>query len=319
MTEINSNIETAVKFLNADELVAIPTETVYGLAGNAFSEAAIKKIFTMKRRPSFNPLIVHIASIADLDKVADKIPPLAYKLANKFWPGPLTLLLEKKDIIPNSITAGSNLVAVRIPNHPLALELLSKLQFPLAAPSANPFMSISPTKPEHVKKYFDGKLHYILEGGACEAGIESTIIGFQDNQAVLYRLGSCERCEIEKITGKLLLSTNISEKQQAPGMLKRHYAPKTPIILTANYKNELLKCGNKKVAVLTFAPVKCKLENVTYNYLSETESLKEAASSFYATLIDIDAMKLDLIIAVYLPNKGMGITINDRLERAFAK
>lgn len=318
MTQISSNINRAKDILESGELVAIPTETVYGLAANAFSENAVTKIFALKNRPSFNPLIVHIASISQLETIAINIPPLAIKLAETFWPGPLTLLLEKKSIIPNAVTAGNTTVAVRVPNHPLTLELLKQLSFPVAAPSANPYMSISPTKPEHVKKYFDGKLKFILDGGACQEGIESTIIGFKNQQAVLFREGSCAISEIEKITGTLLLAEADSAKPQAPGMMKRHYAPNTPLILTSNYEKVLQKNLHKNVGILTFTNVGTKSDTVVYKYLSQSESLKEAASNLYATLIDMDSLGLDLIIAVYMPNKGIGKTINDRLERASA-
>lgn len=318
MTQVSSNINTAKELLQANELIAIPTETVYGLAANAFSEEAVKKIFALKKRPSFNPLIVHVASSADLEKLAINIPPLARQLADAFWPGPLTLLLEKNETIPDCVTAGNSTVAVRVPNHPLTLELLRQLPFPIAAPSANPFMSISPTKPEHVKKYFDGQLKFILDGGACQEGIESTIIGFENNRAVLFRDGSCEIAEIEKITGKLLIANPNAATPRAPGMLKRHYAPNTPLILTANYKNVLEQNKHKKVGILTFSFIENDSETVIYKCLSENKSLKEAAANLYATLIDLDAMDLDLIIAVYLPKKGVGKTINDRLERASA-
>lgn len=316
MTQINSDIEIAKKILEDGELVAIPTETVYGLAANAFSENAVKKIFALKNRPSFNPLIVHIASITDLDKIVFNVPPLAIKLANKFWPGPLTLLLEKKDCIPDSVTAGNSTVAVRIPNHPLTLELLSKLSFPVAAPSANPFMSISPTQPEHVKTYFNGKLKFILDGGVCLEGIESTIIGFRNNQAVLYREGSCAISDIEKITGLLLQPQQVSTTFEAPGMSKKHYAPKTPLIVSTDFRKTIKQNSDKKVAVLTFSPVKENYNNVYFISLSEKQELKEAAANLYATLIDLDAMNFDLIIAAYVPNKGIGRSINDRLKRA---
>lgn len=316
MTQISANVEVAKLFLQADELVAIPTETVYGLAANAFSEPAVKKIFTLKKRPSYNPLIVHISSISYLDKIACNIPSLAFQLANAFWPGPLTLLLEKKNIIPDCITAGNKKVAIRIPNHPLTLKLLSQLPFPVAAPSANPFMSVSPTKAEHVKKYFNGKLEFILDGGDCEEGIESTIIGFENAKAVLYREGSCSISDIEKITGKLLLAKSNSKIPETPGMLKKHYAPTTPLIVSSNYKKELEKHPHKKVGVLTFSVAKIKVLNIVYSSLSENDSLKEAAANLYAKLIDLDAMNLDLIIAMYVPNKGIGSAINDRLKRA---
>ncbi len=318
MTQVNSQIEIAVALLKSDELAAIPTETVYGLAANAFSENAVGKIFELKKRPRFNPLIVHVKSVEYLNETAQNIPPLAWELAEKFWPGPLTLLLEKKAIIPDCVTAGNATVAVRMPNHALTLELLSRLPFPLAAPSANPFMSISPTKPEHVKNYFDGKLKFILDGGVCEEGIESTIIGFKNDKAVLYRHGSCEVSAIEKITGKLILPKQTKINPEAPGMLKRHYAPKTRFVLTSNYKRELQKYEHKKVGVMLFSAVVQSSENAVYKFLSENDSLKEAAANLYSTLIELDSMNLDVIIATYVPNKGLGKTINDRLERAAA-
>lgn len=319
MTQISSNNALAKQILEAGDLVAIPTETVYGLAANAFSETAVKMIFALKKRPLFNPLIVHIAAVADLNKIVRNVPPLALELAKAFWPGPLTLLLEKTDAIPDVVSAGNKTVAVRIPNQPLTLELLKSLAFPLAAPSANPFMSISPTKPEHVKNYFDGQLKLILDGGICENGIESTIIGFDKNQAVLYREGSLEISAIEKITGKLLLpKINVPESVPAPGMLKRHYAPKTPLILTANYKTTVMKNSQKRVGVMTFTEVENQSENTIYRFLSKNETLKEAASNFYATLIELDQLNLDVIVANYLPNVGLGKTMNDRLERASA-
>ena len=316
MTLINSDINTAKTILEANDLVAIPTETVYGLAANASNEEAVKKIFILKKRPEYNPLIVHIGAITDLEKVAFNIPTVAYKLAKAFWPGPLTLLLEKKDIIPDIVTAGSKKVAVRMPNHPLTLELLRQLSFPLAAPSANPFMSISPTKPEHVKSYFDGYLKFILDGGSCINGIESTIIGFKNDKAILYREGSCAVSEIEKITGKLHFVPSVSAQPQAPGMLKKHYSPKTPLVVTSNHRNLLLQNSGKKVGVLTFAKIKENTENEIYKSLTQNESLTEAAASLYATLIELDALGLELIIAEYVPNKGIGKAINDRLRRA---
>ena len=316
MTEISSSIEKAKSLLIAGELVAIPTETVYGLAANAFDENAVKKIFELKKRPAFNPLIVHIQSIDYLNEIAKNVPPIAWKLAEEFWPGPLTLLLEKKEIIPDCVTAGNPTVAVRMPKHQLTLDLLSQIPFPVAAPSANPFMSISPTKPEHVKKYFEGKLKYILDGGNCEDGIESTIIGFKEGKTILYRQGSCDIFEIEKITGLLFLAEKETKTLVASGMLKRHYAPKTPFFLAANYLKEVKKHQGKKVGLMLFSPINQMSENIVYRFLSENDSLKEAAANLYSTLIDLDAMNLDIIISTYVPNKGIGISINDRLERA---
>lgn len=316
MTLIDSNIFLAKEILVADDLVAIPTETVYGLAGNALSEIAVKKIFALKNRPSNNPLIVHIGSISVLEQVAVNIPPLAWQLADRFWPGPLTLLLDKKEIIPDCVTAGNQRVAVRMPNHPLTLDLLKQLHFPVAAPSANPFMSISPTKPEHIKNYFNGNLKYILDGGTCQEGIESTIIGFKDNKAVLYREGSCEISEIEKITGPLLKPEKNATSNEAPGMMKKHYAPKTKLVATHALKQEVELHLGKKIAVLSFSKQPLFAGVSVQKHLSETYSLKEAAKNLYNALIELDAKQLDIIIAEFLPNEGLGNTINDRLKRA---
>ena len=176
---ITTSLDIAKQKLNDDEIIGIPTETVYGLAGNAYSEIAIKKIFSLKKRPFYNPLIVHIKSAACLSDVASDIPEMAKKMAKEFWPGPLTLILKKQPIISNLITAGKETVAVRVPDHPLTLNLLAQLNFPLAAPSANPFGSISPTSAEHVSNYFKDDLSVVLDGGTCKKGLESTIIGFE--------------------------------------------------------------------------------------------------------------------------------------------
>jgi L-threonylcarbamoyladenylate synthase len=200
---ITTNIESAIVELINGQVVAMPTETVYGLAGNAYDEAPIKKIFTLKNRPFYNPLIVHIKSAEYLNTVADDIPEIAFEMAKHFWPGPLTLILKKQKHISDFITAGKDTVAIRVPNHPVALELLKKLEFPLAAPSANPFGSISPTSANHVFNYFKNEFKIILDGGDCEKGVESTIVGFEGNQLILYRHGSVS---IEAIEAKI--STN---------------------------------------------------------------------------------------------------------------
>jgi L-threonylcarbamoyladenylate synthase len=190
MRNTELNLKKAINDLENDKLIAIPTETVYGLAANASSETAIKKIFTLKKRPESNPLILHIKSINYLKEIAENIPEKAMVLANNFWPGPLTLILVKKAHISELITSGKDTVAVRVPNHPLTLKLLENLNFPIVAPSANPYGSISPTSASHVEKYFKNHIDCILDGDKCEKGIESTIIGFRDNQPILYRYGA---------------------------------------------------------------------------------------------------------------------------------
>lgn len=313
---ITTDINKAKEILLKNELIAIPTETVYGLAGNAYNETAIKKIFTLKNRPFYNPLIVHLKSASCINDVALEIPESALILADKFWPGPLTLVLKKQPYISDLVTAGKETVAIRVPNHPLALALLDKLDFPLAAPSANPFGSISPTNAEHVFNYFGEELNIILDGGECEKGLESTIIGFENDQPVLYRHGSISLEEIEKITGKLNSSTNSDTSPNAPGMLSRHYAPKTDTYLT-NTISELCECfEGKKIGLLLFKDQIKNKSIIHQEILSKTGNFNEAAKNLYAAMHRLDQNKLDVILAERLPDKGLGKTINDKLERA---
>jgi L-threonylcarbamoyladenylate synthase len=313
------NLDAAKKQLLKNELIAIPTETVYGLAGNAYNETALKKIFILKNRPFYNPLIVHIKSSAALKEVAMDIPEEALKLAEKFWPGPLTLVLKKQPNIPDLVTAGKETVAVRVPNHPLTLNLLEKLDFPLAAPSANPYGSISPTSAVHVFNYFGDQLKVILDGGECENGLESTIIGFENNQPILYRHGSIAQDEIEKIVGKLTIITKNNESPNSPGMSSRHYAPKTSTYLTNNVPALLNSFKGKKIGVLMFTN-QIQHQDITHQeILSASGDLIEAGRNLYAAMHRLDHRNLDLILAERLPDQGVGIAINDKLERATKK
>ncbi len=316
---ITKNIENAIITLRNNELIALPTETVYGLAGNAYNETAIKKIFELKNRPFYNPLIIHIKSVDYLHHIASDIPDSALKLAKEFWPGPLTLVLKKQEHISDLITAGKNTVAVRVPNHSLALALLDKLDFPLVAPSANPFGSISPTNAAHVFNYFGDTLNVILDGGECETGIESTIIGFENNQPVLYRHGSISLEEIEKITGKLSITTHSEKTPNSPGMLSRHYAPMTDTYLTTNILELLQRFQGKKIGLLVFRNEIQSESIIHQEILSKSGSLTEAAKNLYAAMHRLDQNKLDVIIAERLPDNGLGKTINDKLERATKK
>ena len=316
---IKENIEKAVATLNKGELVSIPTETVYGLAANAFSESAVKKIFELKKRPSHNPLIVHIHDIGELDKIACNINEKAVLLAKKFWPGPLTLILDKHPDLPSIVTSGNKEVAVRIPNHPLTLNLLSQLSFPLAAPSANPFGSISPTSSEHVFNYFGHEIEVILEGGICVNGLESTIIGFQENQPILYRLGAIPAEEIELEIGPLKYNVQKDKNPTAPGMLSRHYAPKTDMYLTNNVEELINSFPTKKIGVLVFSESIVGRVIEHEEILSPAQNMEEAAKNLYAALHRLDQKKVDIIIAELMPKKGLGNTINDRLKRAIKK
>jgi L-threonylcarbamoyladenylate synthase len=316
MSIISKDISKAIELLNNEELVAIPTETVYGLAGNIYSEKAIKAIFNTKKRPSFNPLIVHIASKDRLPDIVTHIPEKAKLLADAFWPGPITLVLPKQKSIPNIITANKPTVAVRVPNHPKTLQLLKQLDFPLAAPSANPFSSISPTKPEHVEHYFKNDIKMVLDGGPCTSGIESTIIGFENDEPIIYRLGSTTIEEIETIVGKIEVKNKKEVSPDAPGMLERHYAPKTLTVLVEDVIDTLEKYKNKRVGVITFCTEIIK-PNITSNFvLSGNSDMNEAASKLYDALHYLDTQNLDIIIAEQFPDHGLGKSINDRLLRA---
>lgn len=311
-----NKISKAAKLLRNGEVVAIPTETVYGLAANAFDDKAVAQIFEIKKRPLFNPLIVHIKSIDYLNTVATNIPPIAYQLAKQFWPGPLTLVLEKKLNISNIVTSGKNTVGVRIPSHPIALALLKELEFPLAAPSANPFGYISPTTSEHVKSQLGDKIPYILEGGSCERGIESTIIGFENDKPILYRVGAISNEEIEKCIGKLALKNTASASPEAPGMINKHYSPRTKFSVSADISNCITENKNANVGFLLFKNENPFLTKEKYVELSKNKDLHEAASNLYAAMHQLDDMNFDVIYAEKFPQKELGISINDRLYRA---
>lgn len=316
MSIISKDISKAVRLLNDEELVAIPTETVYGLAGNIYSEKAINAIFKTKQRPKFNPLIVHIPNVEYLDNIVEYIPEKARLLADAFWPGPITLVLKKKKEIPALITAGKSTVAVRVPNHPVTLDLLRQLDFPLAAPSANPFNRISPTTAKHVEDYFINDLKLVLDGGPCQSGIESTIIGFEKDEPIIYRLGSTPIEAIENVVGKISIKNKKEVAPDAPGMLERHYAPTTKTILTDNLQKAIQQYQGKRIGLLVYNDISND-DAVDYKIvLSEEKNLQEAASKLYDALHQLDRQNLDIIIAERLPDYDLGKSINDRLQRA---
>ena len=315
MSIISKDIQKAVQLLTDEQLVAIPTETVYGLAGNIFSEKAIKSIFSTKKRPFFNPLIVHIPTIDSLEDIVTHIPEKAKLLADAFWPGSMTLVLKKSSKIPDLITAEKDTVAVRIPNHPVTLELLKLLPFPLAAPSANPFGSISPTKPTHVERYFKDNIQMGLDGGSCSNGIESTIIGFENDEPIIYRLGALALEVIEAVVGKISIKNKKEESPDAPGMLARHYAPATRTFLVDDVAAEVKKHSGKKIGVLVFNN-SLNDDTLTEIVLSEKGLLQEATSKLYDSLHELDHLDLDVIITERFAEFGLGKSINDRLQRA---
>lgn len=313
-TAIGTDITIAAGFLQAGELVAIPTETVYGLAANALNPAAVAKIYAAKNRPSFNPLILHLANASQITDyaVADE---MSLKLAQKFMPGPLTLLLPKKDNVPDITTAGSNKVAVRVPDQPLTLSLLSRLSFPLAAPSANPSGYISPTNAHHVMDGLHGKIPYVLDGGNTKVGLESTICEVADNHIILHRAGSVTAEELSRFSGLEVVNATNSEaatQPTTPGQLKSHYAPHTPLFI-GNIPQLLQEHAGKKIAVISLDTAYIGATNFK---LAPDHQLSTAASQLFATLRNIDQSNFDLILSEIFPNEGIGIAINDRISRA---
>lgn len=313
---IGKDVQKAAELLRCGKIVAIPTETVYGLAGNALNLEAVSEIFAVKQRPAFDPLIIHLADQGQLTVYVEEIPEPLQKLAQRFMPGPLTLLLRRKPVIPDLVTAGSPLVAVRIPIHPLTRELLGGLDFPLAAPSANPFGYISPTRAEHVVQQLGGKIPYILDGGKAEVGLESTIVGMEEQQVTIFRKGGLSVEEIEAEVGPVQVKSHSSSNPQAPGMLKSHYAPGTPFCLDTSLDALLESYQPEEIGYIPFREKSNKIPEGQQKVLSEKGDFKEAARRLFAAMRELDQMNLKLIMAELLPEKDLGRAINDRLRRA---
>lgn len=320
-----TDLATAAALLRNGELVAIPTETVYGLAANAFDEAAVLKIFQAKERPAFDPLIVHIGRKDAVHAIARELPPGAEALMDAFWPGPLTLVLPKQAAVPDIVTSGLDTVGVRMPAHPLTRELLGQIEFPLAAPSANPFGYVSPTTAQHVADQLGEHIPYILDGGPCTVGVESTIIGWDagaDDRSTamgrpgrwcLYRAGGIPLEAIESVIGTVGSAVK-PVIPVAPGMLDSHYAPRKPVFV--GDVNALLPAhAGKRVAVISFSTAYAAHRN---EVLSPKGDLAEAARRLFAVLRELDASDADVILAERFPDEGLGRAINDRLRRAAA-
>ncbi|TAH36506.1 MAG: threonylcarbamoyl-AMP synthase [Alphaproteobacteria bacterium] len=307
---IPPNIALCAETLRQGDLVGIPTETVYGLAGNALDERAVARIFAAKTRPSFNPLIVHVVNLAAAKRYAE-FGPEAEKIASIFWPGPLTLVLpaKKNSGIARLATANLPTIAIRVPAHPIAQQLLQYSGLPLAAPSANQSGHISPTKAQHVIESLDGKLPYVLNGGDCRVGLESTIVDLSESKPTILRLGGLDIEPIEAILGKVTVHQKTDGGAvKAPGMLLRHYAPKIPL---------RLGCDNPRPneALLAFG---MDIPNgfAKVLNLSAIGDPIEAAANLYSHLHDLDLGGFSSIAVMPIPETGLGLAINDRLRRA---
>ena len=314
-TIIKSDIDIAIELLRNDEVVAIPTETVYGLAAKATSETAVKKVFEAKGRPLTNPLIVHTNSVEKIESFVQYIPEAAKVLLEKFSPGPITVLLPTNGILPSVINNGKKLLAFRIPSHPIALSVLEQLPFPLVAPSANRFTSISPTNAWHVFKDLEGRIPYILNGGSCDIGLESTVVGFENNAPVIYRQGAITTQQIKDVAGEVKINSN-KGSQPSPGMTAHHYSPSTPLYVVDNIKNIASTYEAETTALLCFGQYNYKFPVAHQFILSVERNLLEATRNFYKAMHYLDELNLKCIVAEKLPNIGLGIALNDRLKRA---
>ncbi len=312
------------KALQRGELVAVPTETVYGLAANALDAAACRKIFAAKGRPSTDPLIVHLHAAADLALVAES-NEAAQKLAQAFWPGPLTLVLPKKPIVPDVVSAGLPSLAVRVPSHPLFRRLLKRTGLPLAAPSANPFGYVSPTTAEHVLAGLGGKIRYILDGGPSTIGLESTILDLRDPQHPrLLRPGAVTKAQLERVlrqriaVGKKKTGAAKNRAQVAPGMLARHYSPRTPVVLHARLSSRQARASEPTDAWV-FLAKPAKLSGRNIHWLDVRGDLRRAGRRLFAMLRKLDAGNFRVIHVELATGQGLADAINDRLRRAAAK
>jgi L-threonylcarbamoyladenylate synthase len=306
-------VDAAAKLLREGQAVALPTETVYGLAADALNPAAVTRIFEAKERPRFDPLIIHLPGVSWLDQIAEirnETQELLNKLIAKFWPGPLTFVLPRKKIVPDLVTAGLETVAVRMSAHPVFAEAIREFGRPLAAPSANRFGRISPTTAEHVRDELDGRISLIVDAGATTHGIESTIIAIHPSRLELLRCGPITEEELAEF-GDVVAANDAQVR--APGQFPSHYAPRTPLLVVKD-ANSFVQPEKQKCGLLAWRSASNQFSEV--RVLSTHGNLREAATNLFRHLRELDHAKLDLIVAEKVPDEGLGRAINDRLGRA---
>ena len=310
-------IAEAASVIRGGGLVAFPTETVYGLGANAFDPRAVARVFQAKARPSFDPLIVHLAEASDLPRVAAVLDPRTERLARRFWPGPLTLVLAKTDAVPEIVTSGLDTVGVRVPAHPAAHALLVAAATPIAAPSANPFGYVSPTTAAHVVEQLGEAADVVLDGGPCRVGVESTILSLAQDPPAILRPGGLAREELEACLGTPLALASAAARPSAPGQLLVHYATRTPLRILGGPAQEA-PAGAGRVGLLALGPTAAP-GFAAVEVLTEDGDLAAAASRLFAALRRLDALGLGLILAEPCPERGLGLAIMDRLRRAAAR
>jgi L-threonylcarbamoyladenylate synthase len=307
-------VAEAARIINHGGLVAFPTETVYGLGADACNPLAVARIFEVKRRPAFDPVIVHVGDPESASTYGDCSSALARKLIRTFWPGPLTLVVPRSDIVPPVVTAGLETVAIRMPSNRVALELIRACGRAIAAPSANPFGYVSPTEAIHVEAQLDG-IDLILDGGRCPVGVESTILSLTGGKPCLLRSGGVTPEELERVTGPLAWSTGGVARPESPGQLARHYATRTPLGISGDPRVTDTPSPGEQVGLLAFLPPADAERYSAVEVLSVSGDLREAAANLFAALRRLDALKLDRLVAERVPETGLGIAIMDRLRR----
>lgn len=313
--ECAAAIAHAVALLRAGEIVGLPTETVYGLAADALSAEAVVKIFETKERPRFDPLIVHLPDLEWLERLAvveDGSRALIERLIGSFWPGPLTIVLPRTDLIPFIVTAGLETIALRMSAHPIFAQVVRTFGRPIAAPSANRFGRISPTAAAHVAEELSGRIPLIVDGGPTEHGIESTVITVRGSGIAVLRAGPITREELAKF-GRLW--PREEGKLEAPGQLKSHYRPQTPLLIVDDL-SEILVPKGKRYGALLWSDAPFAQKFIESRQSSATGDLREAAANLFRQLRELDHAGLDCIVAEALPEKGLGVAIMDRLRRA---
>ena len=314
IVEINSRkpeidkIKTAAKIIKSGGLIAFPTETVYGLGANALNKSAIKKIFIAKGRPFDDPLIVHIADIQDLNKLAKNIPQEAIKLAEKFWPGPLTMVLEKSKLVPDVATAGLKTVAIRMPKNNIALELIKASNTSIAAPSANTFSKPSPTSSQHVFNDLSGKIPMIIDGGQTKIGLESTVIDLTSKPYTILRPGKITAKELKKVLGKIKIHPFKSKKPKSPGMKYKHYSPNAKVILIYGNENKILEIQNQYE----------KMHKRT-SIIWADKNIEFLAKNLFKKFREFDDKKMDIIIVQGVEEKGLGMALMNRIKKSASK
>lgn len=309
------SIRFAAEIIRGGGLVAFPTETVYGLGANALNPDAVARIFEVKQRPSFDPLIVHIATRASLDRLVETISLGDHRLMDVFWPGPLTLVLPKREIVPDIVTAGLSTVAIRMPAHPVAQALIREAGVPIAAPSANPFGYVSPTCAQHVLDGLGDRVDLILDGGPCQIGVESTIVSMVGTWTELLRPGSVTLAELREVIGPVVRAA-ASQTVVAPGQLPRHYATRTPVTILAAQGVRPVVHGHERAGLLAMSPLGQADERFcAIEVLSAAGDLREAARHLFAALRRLDTLGLDRLYAEPCDEQGLGLAIMDRLRR----